>query len=206
MRYDEIPGVEPKRIQRGDSVSTAQVVKCNYCKATETIIKTREFKPATALQKMVTNKGWRWSKSGKHCCPKCIAKFKAIKMVKKDETAPREMTPADKRKIFREIDENYDEANSRYIGEATDQAIAKKLAVPSKWVSTVRDENFGPSGRNEEMERVGSALGRLAHESKAAADKALVAAEAAEKVKLECEDLRKRLEKLEASFGPRRVA
>ena len=183
-----------------------QVVCCKYCPNKLPISNGHGFKSPTVLQRLATREGWRWSSNGKHACPKCITKFKVKSMKKSDNTAPREMNREDKRNIFREIDANYDGKNQRYINDATDQEIAKKLGVPRKWVSDVRDSDFGPCGRNEEMERVASLLGKLSHDANEAANKALAAAEQAEKVKLECETLRKRLDAVEASVGPRRVA
>lgn len=182
-----------------------QFVQCNYCDQEEAIPRRNGLLPPEAVSKIAGQKGWKFVRTGKHVCPKCLGKFKEIKMNKKED-APREMTPADKRKIFRAIDENYDERGQRYIDTCTDQVIAKELSVPRKWVSDVREQDFGPSGSNDEMQKVSSAIGRLAGDAKAAADAAMEAATVAEKVKLECEELKARLEALEASVGPRRVA
>lgn len=202
-----IEGVEVRSVAYGDTKKRAQVVCCGYCKSTEEIFPKGNLLPPEAVKGMAVNKGWKWVKTGKHVCPKCIKKFKAVSMSKtKSDDAPREMQPADKRNIFREIDANYDEKNQRYLDNATDQEISKKLGVPRKWVSDIREADFGPSGRNEEMERVASAIGLMAHQAKMAADEALTAAEKAEKVKIECETLRKRLEALEGAVGPQRAA
>lgn len=201
---ESTPGVE---LQSKGGRGREQVVCCKYCPNKLPISNGHGFKSPAVLQRLATREGWKWSSNGKHACPKCISKFKVKSSMKKSEnTAPREMLREDKRNIFREIDANYDGTNQRYIDDATDQEIAKKLGVPRKWVSDVREADFGPVGRNEEMERVASLLGKLAHDAKQSADKALIAAEQAEKAKLECETLRKRLEAVEASVGPRRVA
>lgn len=199
-----IAGVRTDNIEYGGTRKFAQFVQCGYCDEEERFIPKGAAFPPEALKKMCIQKGWKWVGSGKHACPKCLGKFKAIAM--KKDNAPREMTPADKRNIFREIDANYDDKNSRYIGDATDNEIAKKLGVPRKWVENVRDSDFGPSGRNEEMDKVSSAIGMLASDATRAADQAMEAAAAAEKVKLEAETLKKRLDALEASVGPRAVS
>lgn len=68
--------------------------------------------------------------------------------------APKEMTPADRRRIFREVDGNWDEGKAMYLGDVTDQTLADKLNVPRAWVATVRKEAFGDTDKNESMIRV----------------------------------------------------
>lgn len=65
--------------------------------------------------------------------------------------APPAMTPADRRRVFREVDGQWDEGKSMYLGSATDQSIAEKLNVPRAWVATVRKEAFGDTDKNESM-------------------------------------------------------
>lgn len=126
--------------------------------------------------------------------------------MQKAEEPPREMTQAERRAIFREIDGSYDEKHGRYVDSMTDQAIATKLAIPRKWVADVREENFGPSGENDEIERVASLLGRVDAELREAIDKCLDAAGAAEKLKVEVADAKNRVEQLRRAFGPHRVS
>lgn len=66
---------------------------------------------------------------------------------------PREPTQTDKRRIFRAIDDVWDELKARYTGVNTDQSIADKLNVPRAWVATARIEAFGDAMRNEAAER-----------------------------------------------------
>lgn len=156
--------------------------------------------PEEAIFQMARHKGWEPDRKGKHKCPNCLEE----KMIKID-TTPREMTQAERRKIFREIDNCYDEKRGRYVDSETDQGIAARLAVPRKWVSDVREENFGPSGENDELERVAALLGRIDAELRQAVDDCLAAAANAESLKTQVDDARKRLDTLRSAFGPHRV-
>lgn len=113
------------------------------------------------------------------------------------ETPPRTMTPADRRRIFREIDENYDDANGRYLGDASDAEIANKLSVPRKWVEDIRSENFGPSGQNEEMGKLAIAIERMRVDYSALVADAMKVAEAAEAKGKELDALKSRLQAVE---------
>lgn len=115
---------------------------------------------------------------------------------------PREMQPADKRKIFRAIDDNYDERGLRYVGDSTDETIAKSLDMPRAWVSKVRQESFGPSGANEDMDKLMAALGRLQADARKASSDALLAAEKAEAVSVQCEEMKEKLQKIVDAVGP----
>lgn len=202
----EIPGVVVKSVVHGDRRMPAQVVQCGYCGAEAPVLKTgKSLRPPELVRQVAVNNGWQWAKSGKHACPKCLKKFKAKKMAASNSNAPREMQPSDKRAIFREVDANYDDVNQRYLGAATDQEIAKKIGVPRKWVETVREADFGPSGVNEEMHKVASVLGELTSRTREATNLAMEAAAVAEKLQIECETLRKRLDAIDSAVGPRPV-
>lgn len=94
-------------------------------------------------------------------CPKCVShitkkpspELKIVSQV--NETvpvaeAPREMGRSDRRIINDKLDEVY--GDERYKTPWTDAAVAKDLGVPRVWVSTVRDEFFGPEGGNPEFD------------------------------------------------------
>lgn len=71
------------------------------------------------------------------------------------------MQPADRRRIFRAVDENWDDKRGRYIGNVTDATIAVTLDVPRLWVQTIRREAFGESADNDEIEAVRTDLANL---------------------------------------------
>lgn len=71
------------------------------------------------------------------------------------------MTPPDRRRIFREVDDNWNEPKGRYLGAVSDRTIAEKLKVPPVWVETVRRESFGDSADNDEIERLQGEIAKL---------------------------------------------
>lgn len=193
-----IKGVEIGGEQADGMTRMTQVMACS-CGAAEIFRPSGKPFPEEALFKMARAKGWAPCKKGRHLCPKCQTKETPV-------TAPREMQPSDSRRIFRRLDEVYDEANSRYVDGHTDHTIAKELVVPRKWVEEVRDRDFGPSGANDEMERVASTIGRLHHEYSELAKKALSLAEEAEAKGSQLEKLKGDLLGIKEAVGPRRVA
>lgn len=193
------------QLERRDFVAV-QTAHCSECSS---ICDFRNNKgrayPPSVLLKMLGRKGWRVDKNrGRHVCPDCVERGKneMIEAAKK----PREMQPADRRRIFRELEGVYDEAKCRYVDDWTDHTLAEKLAVPRKWVETIREENFGPAGENLEMERVATLIGRLEAESRAAIEKCMAAAAEAESVAGELAGCRKRLDAIKAAVGPRGAA
>lgn len=57
---------------------------------------------------------------------------------------PSTMTKEDRRIIFSEIDSHYLDEKRGYDKDWNDERIAKGLRIPLDWVSTIRDDNFGP--------------------------------------------------------------
>lgn len=198
----DIKGVDIRREQRDGMYVMAQFMKCSGCdaelrfsNATNGVTYPEEF-----INKKARQSGWLPKRNGKHTCPDCKETKRVV------DEAPREMSVQERRKIFREIDDCYDEANSRYVDTHTDNTIAIKLGVPRKWVEDLRNENFGPSGENTEMERVASALGRITAELTDAINGCMEAASKAEKLKVEADEARKTLDSIKSAVGPRRVA
>ena len=68
------------------------------------------------------------------------------------------MGRADRQRIFREIDANWDGDRGRYLGNAGDQSIATQLNVPRAWVEHIRAEAFGDAADNEELEELAEAI------------------------------------------------
>ena len=58
--------------------------------------------------------------------------------------APRTMSRDDRRIIFGKLETCWSDEKKTYDQGWTDERVAKDLGVPRAWVSTVRDENFGP--------------------------------------------------------------
>lgn len=57
---------------------------------------------------------------------------------------PRTMSRDDRRIIFGKLETCWSDAKKTYDDGWTDERVVKDLGVPRAWVSTVRDENFGP--------------------------------------------------------------
>lgn len=55
-----------------------------------------------------------------------------------------QMTKEDRRIIFSEIDNRYYDETRGYQKGWSDEVIAKSLNVPRAWVSSIREDNFGP--------------------------------------------------------------
>lgn len=177
-----------------------QVMHCHGCKKrTEFSTKPKGFLPQQALFKFAHNKGWTPNNRGKHLCPDC--KGKSV-----TENDVREPTAANKKEIFRRLDEVYDESHKRYVDGYTDNVIAKEMSVPRKWVSDMREDFFGPSGENVDMERLVSNIARISSDLTDKANKCLEVASEAEVAMKEVEALRKQLDAIKAAVGPYRAA
>lgn len=64
---------------------------------------------------------------------------------------PRQMTKEDRRLIFAKIDEVYLDESKGYSSGWSDKKVASDLGVPAAWVKTIREENFGSEGANEDV-------------------------------------------------------
>lgn len=72
---------------------------------------------------------------------------------------PRELGRDERRLIFAEIDSVYLGPEDGYEGEWSDEKLALSLGVPRAWITTVREEFFGPEkGDNAKLK---AALDRL---------------------------------------------
>lgn len=199
MSEETMPGVVREAEEVGGRRVTLQKIVCSRCGERAALTPTNGFYSPDRMKKIFAARGWSVSKKTDHTCPDCIAKEKDVMKTE----APREPKPSDNRRIFARLMEVYDEANSRYCDDWTDNAVAKELAVPRKWVEEIRAANFGPAGSNVEMERVSTAIGLLSSEAKKAEDAAMAAAAKCEELQRECKALRERLHKIEIAVGPR---
>ena len=202
MKLDsKVKGVTITQRQEGGSVTQYQAMHCSDCaRKTEFSTKAHGFLPEQALFKFARERGWDPKGNGKHKCDQCVGDGA------KGPESPRKPARDDNRKIFRAIDEVYDENHCRYVDGWTDQVLAKDLGVPRKWVADVREEHFGASGENLEMERLMSNLARLSSDVQTAIDKCMAAAADAEAVVLQIEKSKKDLSSIREAVGPYRVA
>jgi len=193
------------RVQDGSVTYQAQRLCCSHpnCKETFNMKKKGVLKPPEAVCRMAKNKGWLPDlKKGGHLCSihnpnsedqKPMAH--TTRPLPKASPTPREMTVQDRRTIFREIDDCYDESRQAYVFEVTDKTIAEKLKMPWGWVAKVREENFGPAGPDP---RIGQIIDRLETLSKQVALLEKRALETAEEAETIAKELRESKAKMEA--------
>lgn len=66
--------------------------------------------------------------------------------------APRAASREDNRRIREALDATYDELRGCYTGNFSDDSLAAQLDVPRAWVSSVRDQFYGPNTSAERLE------------------------------------------------------
>lgn len=138
----------------------AVIACCSQCGHTEKISANNHSGslPFEAAANRFRNNGWFISsKDGRDVCPKCLEKEKkkpkesnVVELAIKAEP-PRQMTKEDRRLIFAKIDEVYLDESKGYSSGWSDKKVASDLGVPHAWVKTIREENFGTEGSNEEL-------------------------------------------------------
>lgn len=108
-------------------------------------------------------------------------------------TEPRQMDKMQRRTIFREIDDSYDDKALCYCSGITDKTIADKLRVPWAWVAEVRDENFGPAGPDPKLKELVAKIEMAEQKAQEAFDSAMGAAERADGAVAEAKALKGQL-------------
>lgn len=152
-----------ERMPHGGAIRrNGQVVKCRKCEENQGFYRRRpEDSPIAYFTKL----GWELG-SGVYMdlCPDCAdrkpkqtAKVEKQRMsnVTKLETVkaepPREITREERQRIHAKIGEHY--LDSGYHPPWTDRAIAEAEKVPLAWVSSIRDQFYGPEGSNPLYEK-----------------------------------------------------
>lgn len=111
---------------------------------------------------------------------------------------------ATKRAILEAIQGSWDDSKSRYLGNASDEVIARDLKVPRKWVSDIRIDIFGENGGNQDIDDLKRDLDKKIIEIGKLADQGMKLAATFEAVGSELKDMRRRLERIEGQVLPRR--
>ncbi len=176
-------------------------------------------KPGQAIKK-IEAQGWH-SISKKIYCPNCVEARRSKEILHMDtapastnvaQIAPRQPTPKQKREIIGILEVCYDDEAKRYKGGDTDKSVADILGegVMLGWVSSIREEMFGPDGGNAEMDEVATQVRDLVasvrvHEQKVLdhAEKAREHADAVVKFGDHARVLLKRVETIKKSVGPK---
>lgn len=112
-----------------------------------------------------------------------LTEVPAMKAVPPVADKPREMTRDERRLIWAKLEEVYVDERAGYSAGWTDARVAEDLGIPRAWVSTIRDENFGP-GVSEEVEKtLAEARAVAAQVANFSADMAALTARGAELLK-----------------------
>ncbi len=178
--------------------SQAMILTCGKCGSEWACRYKNKRLPVDAILNKARQAGWDARTNGKHTCKECQMDVKSP-----SETGPREMQPQDRRRVFRAVEEVYDEPNSRYRGGNTDHTVALSLNVPRAWVEMIREENFGPSGHNLQMEQIETEIRRAIADMKAVADALLAGAAQAERKIGELNGLAEKVQAIRETVGPR---
>lgn len=122
----------------------------------------------------MTGQGWAVVK-GKLHCPGCEAKRKVKPMAEVQAklqagagAAVPQPSREQKRAIIDLLQASYDTKAGRYLQGETDATLATVLEVRAGWVAVLREELFGPDGRNEEADALRQELDALRADIKAA--------------------------------------
>ncbi|SHF01710.1 hypothetical protein SAMN02745157_1447 [Kaistia soli DSM 19436] len=126
--------------------------------------------PPEAINRMFRAKGWELGIAAfSERCPDCVAAAKisetmeepAMPEIKSPNsiaaiaalpaTAPRSITPDDRRLIFVKLGDVYDDGAGGYVVGWTDKRVSQDLGCPLAWVSEVREQMFGPLKANPEI-------------------------------------------------------
>lgn len=113
------------------------------------------------------------------------------------------MGPADYRRIFRAIDDHWDEPRGRYEGDYGDGKIATALDVPRAWVEHVRKEGFGQNGGNEEIDAVTAQLAEAAKQATQLYNEGMALAERADSLGKTISGLKATVERIKIATGQR---
>jgi hypothetical protein len=178
--------------------SQAMILTCGKCGSEWACRYKLKRLPVDAILNKARQAGWDARTNGKHTCKECQMEVKSP-----SETGPREMQPQDRRRVFRAVEEVYDEANGRYMASQTDHTVALALGVPRAWVEAIREENFGPSGHSLAMEQVETEIRKAISEMKAVADTLMAGAAQAERKIAELQGLAEKVHAIREAVGPR---
>lgn len=173
-------------------------IACTRCTNSDSVVASGHTGslPQDVIAKKFRQKGWQIAK--KCVCPTCLnPEPKPVKTIDIAPVPPRQMTASDKRKVFRAIDDAWDESKGRYVGACSDTSIAGTLEVPRIWVAQIREENFGKTQRNEDIDKMTGELKNLRGEIARHANTAMELAAKFEAIEQQITLLQARVESVE---------
>lgn len=147
-----------------DRCGREEVVTCDYARMSGG----SGWAPNEAqVTRKMTGQGWAVVK-GKLHCPGCEAKRKVKPMAEVQAklqagagAAVPQPSREQKRAIIDLLQASYDTKAGRYLQGETDATLATVLEVRAGWVAALREELFGPDGRNEEADALRQELEAL---------------------------------------------
>lgn len=191
-----------------------QVVTCDVPGCTNEMVTTatKGLKPGDQVLNMARRRGWIIDKHGRTCpkhkhpedaaMPQTPNDTKTLKPLSESLKLPTEAARAQRRKVFHEIDDSYE--NGHYREGVTDATIAQKLLVAVTMVAEIREQNFGPAGpdpRIMELRKQVASLETRVEQVEAAGLAALEHAEAkAKEFRRDIASLLDRINKLEGGL------
>lgn len=191
---------------------------CDTCGHTELLTCDYEqFSPQKATpdvgqaHKKLVGKGWEVVK-GHLNCPACKAERKSKHRKEAEPMAQvteiRKPTREQKREIIALLTEVYDTKAERYRGVESDVTVAEAIGGGCMfgWVAEIRDEMFGPDGRNEEHELLLADIRKWQAEADARIEQAEALLKEARVYKEQVEALAARLGHLVRIAGPKAQA
>lgn len=209
-----------------DTCARPEIVCCSYLKGTP------QRPNEGQIIKRMTRNGWS-SVKGILRCPTCEAERKKkadkpkwlaaaedhikqearVNSITKTQTkaateaqALRKPTPDQELDIIEALLTCYDRKAKRYIGADTDKTVAEDIGggILPGWVAEIREAKFGPSGGNEEIDRIRAEIAKMVSKAAADRDAAKAAADTRHAAIIEAaQALDKRISAICAAVGPR---
>lgn len=160
---------------RGDRGRVRLVIACAECGHTDrvSISGGASSLPQHTAESNFRNRGWKIGRDRRHdICPHCQQERRARRTgARVEEPAmpitdlpapaskpaadpPREMSFDERRLIFARLNEVYLDQHRGYDRGWSDAKVADDLGVPLAWVTTIRSENFGHEGSNEDARSI----------------------------------------------------
>lgn len=190
----------PKAIAKCDDCGHAQYETCDYERRSN-----GSWEPNVGqVLHRLTKHGWSHVK-GTLRCMSCTLKHKAEKPMSEKVTPLRQPTREQKRQIIELLGEVYDTAAERYRAAESDVTVADAVGGGCMfgWVAEIRDELFGPDGRNEELENLRGDIAVWKETADALSTKAHIAIKAFDKDREKVAEFQKRIDALVKASGPR---
>lgn len=193
-------GHSPKAVATCDDCGHAQYETCDYERRPDGSWRPNEGQIIHRL----TKHGWSNVK-GTLRCMSCTLKRKAEKPMPENVTPLRQPTREQKRQIIDMLTLSYDVVQERYKGADSDVTVAEAIGGGCMfgWVAEIREELFGPDGRNEELDAIRADLSKWMEAASQAQAKAQDATAGLIRAQNEVLGFQKRIDALVKAAGPR---